>query len=42
MTLDPQSAALLALLPPHVDARTLTVAKHRAQYAEVEIGRAHV
>ena len=35
MTLDPQSAALLALLPPHVDARTLTVAKHRAQYAEV-------
>ena len=35
MTLNPQAAALLALLPPHVDASSLTVEQHRAQYAEV-------
>jgi acetyl esterase len=33
--LDPQVAALLAALPPHVPASRLTPAEHRTQYAEV-------
>ena len=35
MGLDPQVADLLALLPPHVDAATMTPEQHRASYAEV-------
>lgn len=35
MPLDPQTADLLALLPPHVPASTMTPAEHRAEYAEV-------
>jgi acetyl esterase len=33
--LDPQTADLLALLPPHVPASTMTPAEHRAGYAEL-------
>jgi acetyl esterase len=35
VALDPQTADLLALLPPHRPAREMTVAEHRAEYDEV-------
>jgi acetyl esterase len=35
MPLDPQAAALLATMPEHVDARSMTAAQHREAYEQV-------